>query len=169
MVILVSTNTLWLGSGWFRLVYFFDWSFSSHFLFMMLSYIHIHSYTLKWLKAKNLVYHEMANHGCTLWCRLYRDKNTTWFLTSPVFIFGARGTPVILWSVYTVQSGSQKKHCIFWSQHRILLTLLGLILDYRVYCSRGKKWFCCVLYLINCSKKLSQASFIFASQFLFPF
>lgn len=107
MVILVSTNSLWLESMWFRLVlwlgFFFPFSFYDT---IVHSHPQLHA---KMIKSKELVYREMAKHGCTLWCRLYRDKNTTWFLAFPVFIFGARGTWAILQSVYTLQSGFQKK------------------------------------------------------------
>lgn len=153
MVILVSTNTLWLGSMWFRLVCFCDWAFSPRFLFLILMYIHILGYTLKWSKAKSWFIMKWQTRAVTLRCRLYQDKNTTWFLAFPLFMFGARGTQVIFQCVYIAVRFSKKIDSICWNLYRILLTLLGLILDYQIYrSSRKKKWVCCV-YLIKCSKK----------------
>lgn len=146
---------MWLG-------FFFPFSFPD-------TNVHSHPWLqTKVIKSKELVYHEMAIQGCTLRCRMYQDKNTTWFLAFPVFMFGARGTQVIFQSVYITVRFSRKNDSICWNLYRILLTLLGLILDYWIYRSSWKKWVCCV-YLIKCRKKVSQASFIFASQFWFPF
>lgn len=98
-----------------------------------------------------MVYCELANHSCTQWYGLYRDKNPTWFSAFAVFIFGARGSRVILQCVYTVQSGFPRN----LQYLKICTGSYPAGLNFRLWSLsfEEEKWFCCVLYLIKCSKK----------------